>query len=332
MRIWYDACTGKHVRYGVAIAKHLRKLGHEVVFTTREHPDTLALAKLLGENPVIVGKYNPDSLLARVEESAERILQFSKLFKGKFPDFAISSPSIELCRFAFGLNIPSILTADTPYAEATNRLTVPLANTVVASEAIPKKLFEAYGAQRIVQFKGVDEVTWIKGGKPSTSCDYRRPLIVVRQIETRAAYACGKDDNTIKLAEKLAPLGNLLFLPRYSRPKSKKITVVSSFVDSASLVGQADLVVSAGGTISREAALQGTPSIVISDFGQIEVNKYLHAKGFPIFTVNASQVEAYAKRYLGKRFEVRKRLEGLENPVNIIAELVSASSQTLANS
>jgi len=326
MRIWYDACTGKHVRYGVAIAKHLRKLGHEVVFTTRKHPDTLALAKLLGENPIVIGKYNPASLLARVRESAERTLQFSKLFKDKVPDSAISSQSIELCRFAFGLGIPSIMTADTPHAEAANRLTIPLADTLVTSEAIPKKLFEAYGAQKIVQFKGVDEVAWIKGSKPSTSCAYGRPFIVVRQIETKAAYASSKDDNTIKLAEKLAPLGDLLFLPRYSKPESKKIKVASNFVDSASLAGQADLVVSAGGTMSREAALQGTPSIVISDFGQIEVNEYLHARGFPIFTVDASQVEAYAKRYLGRRFRVQEKLEQLENPLDVITKLVSSHS------
>ncbi|HXX88290.1 MAG TPA: DUF354 domain-containing protein [Candidatus Acidoferrum sp.] len=325
MRIWYDACTGKHVRYGVAVAKHLRKLGHEVVFTTREHPDTLALAKLLGENPVVVGRYDPASLLTRLQESAERILQFTKLFEDKVPELAISSPSIELCRFAFGLNIPSILTADTPHAEAANRLTVPLANMVVVSEAIPKRFFETYGARKIVQFKGVDEVAWIQDAKPTTSCNFRRPLIVVRQIETKAAYACSKDDNTIKLAEKLAPLGNLLFLPRYSKPENKKITIADSFVDSASLAGQADLVVSAGGTISREAALQGTPSIVISDFGQIEVNKYLHSKGFPIFTVNVSQVKSIAKRYLGKRFEVKDMLNKLENPVKVIARLVGTS-------
>lgn len=324
MRVWYDACTGKHIRYGAAIAKHLRQLGHEVVFTTRKHPDTLALAKLLGEQPVVVGSYNPASLLSRVEESAERIVQFSKLFRDKLPDFAISSPSIELCRFAFGINIPSILTADTPYAEAANRLTLPLANTLVASEAIPKKLFEAYGVRKIVQFKGVDEVAWIRGSKLSTSYDYVRPLILVRQIETEAAYACGKVDNTIKLAEKLAHLGNLLFIPRYSKPESKKIAVADSFIDSAGLAGQADLVVSAGGTISREAALQGTPSIVISDFGQIEVNKYLHSKGFPIFTVNASQAETYAKRYLGKRFQVKEKLERLENPLDVIGKLVCA--------
>ena len=84
MRIWYDACTGKHVRYGAAIGQRLRKSGHEFVFTTREHPDTIPLAKVLGEKPLVVGKYNPATLFSRLEESAERVLQFSKLFEN-FP-------------------------------------------------------------------------------------------------------------------------------------------------------------------------------------------------------------------------------------------------------
>ena len=49
MKIWYDACTGKHIRYGATIANHFRQLGHEVTLTTRTHPDTLALAKILDE-------------------------------------------------------------------------------------------------------------------------------------------------------------------------------------------------------------------------------------------------------------------------------------------
>ena len=62
MKIWYDACTGKHVRYGSAIGHRLRKSGHEFIFTTREHPDTIPLAKILGEKPIVVGKYNPSTL------------------------------------------------------------------------------------------------------------------------------------------------------------------------------------------------------------------------------------------------------------------------------
>ncbi len=167
MKVWYDACTGKHTRYGTAIGKRFRKSGYEFIFTTREHPDTVALAKILGEKPTVVGKYNPSTLTSRLKESAERVIEFSKLFKDDRPDIAIAHQSVELCRTAFGLGIPIILTADTPHALATNRLTIPFAHTVVVSEALPKSFTRAYCAKNVVSFKGVDEVAWIKDFKPT---------------------------------------------------------------------------------------------------------------------------------------------------------------------
>jgi predicted glycosyltransferase len=323
MKIWYDACTGKHIRYGIAIARRLRKSGHEVVFTTRKHPDTLALAQSLDEKPIVVGKYNPTSLSSRVEESASRMLQFSKMFRDSPPQVAVSHQSVELCRVAFGLGVPVIVTADTPHAEAVNRLTVPLSTVLLVSETIPEGLYKKYGAQKIVRFKGVDEVAWTKSAGYASRFDFKRPLIVVRQMETRAAYSVGKEDYTVEAAQKLSSLGTVVFLPRYSKPKYRNVIVMDEFVDSVSLAGQADLVVSVGGTIAREAALQGTPSIVISQFGKIHVNEYLSKKKFPLFIVKPSRIIEYARRYLSKRFNVKTKFAELENPVDIIAQIIS---------
>lgn len=323
MRIWYDACTGKHVRYGTAIAQRLRKSGHEFVFTTREHPDTIPLARILGEKPIVVGKYNPSTLFSRLEESAERIMQFSKLFKENPPDVAIAHQSVELCRTAFGLGIPIILTADTPYATAVNRLTIPFAHTVVVSEALPKRFLKDYCAKNIVPFKGVDEVAWIKDFKPSKIDGLTKPLIVIRQVEAKAAYTKGKQDLAQILAEKLATLGNVNFIQRYNH-QGKTFGVKEFFVDSASLVANADLVVSYGGTIAREAALQGVPSIAISDMAKTYVNRYLAKKGFPLFATTECGVLRYAKKYLGKRFDVQGELAKLENPVDVIEKVVDS--------
>jgi predicted glycosyltransferase len=324
LKIWHDACTGKHIRYGTAIVRPLRKRGHEVVFTTREHPDTLALARLLGEAPIVIGKYNPQSLLTRLEESANRLLQFSKLFEDKVPDVAISNQSPDLCRFAFGLKVRTVLTADTPYAEAVNRLTIPLADELVTSSGNPQCVFKRYGARRIVQFEGVDEVAWIQGFMPSKTFDLGRPLIVVRQMETKAAYALKRMDATEKLAQKLTSLGKVVFLPRYSAQKRKDIVIMKDFVDTAELVSNADLVVGMGGTITREAALQGIPSIAISDLGRIYVNEYLAKKGFPLFIVRSSEVMVDARKYLGRRWNVRKKLASLENPVDVIVKIIES--------
>jgi predicted glycosyltransferase len=321
MKIWYDATTGKHVRYGTAIAQRFRSRGHQIILTTREHPDTLELAKILNERFVIVGKYDPTSLLTRLQTSAKRILEFSKMFENDKPDIAVSSQSPDLCHTACSLNIPIILTADTPYAVAVNKLTIPLANTLVISEAIPKSVYKKFGAQRIVQFKGVDEVAWIKDIKPAETSLSEKPLIVIRQMETKAAYGLGKTDIMEGLGQRLACLGNVLFLPRYNRTDKGKLLVRREFLDSASLVAHADLVVSAGGTIAREAALQGVPSIIISEFGRLQVNEYLAKKGFPIFIVKSSEVMTCAKKNLGERYDVKLELARLENPLDVIEKI-----------
>jgi predicted glycosyltransferase len=323
VKVWYDALTGKHVRYGVALARRFRQLGHQVILTTRKHPDTVELAKILGEKFLIIGGYDPSSLRSRLQASLRRMLELSELVGDNALDVAVSHQSVDLCRVAFGLGVPIFLTADTAYAVAVNRLTLPLANAVVVSEAIPKRLFRSFGAQRIVQFGGVDEVAWIRDLEPSARFDFRRPVIVVRQMETKASYALAKEDLTRKVAEKLSSFGTVLFLSRYDKRRSKGLVIVREFVDSASLVAHADLVVGVGGTISREAALQGVPSIAISQLGRIHVNKYLSKKGFPIFTVAPSKVLALAKKHLGKRWDVKAKLKELENPVDVIEKIVT---------
>jgi predicted glycosyltransferase len=297
MRVWYDACTGKHVRYGVAVAKRLRQLGHEVTLTTRKHPDTVPLARFLNENFIVVGKYSPKSLLTRLRESVRRQLAFCKIFGGAVPDVAISHGSVDQLRVAFGLGIPTITTVDTPYADAVHRLTLPLADYIVASKAIPKETLQKYGVKgEIVQFDGVDEVAWIRGFKPLVQYDFGRPLIVVRELEERAVYA-KKRFSSIALAKKLTGLGKVVFLSRYRRRRIKDLIVPEGFVDSASLVAQADLFVGAGGTITREAALQGTPAIVVNVFRGQHVNDYLAEKGFPIFKTELASVFELAKRF-----------------------------------
>jgi len=322
MRVWYDACTGKHVRYGVAVAKRLRQLGHEVTLTTRKHPDTVPLARFLNENFIVVGKYSSKSLLTRLRESVRRQLAFCKIFGGAVPDVAISHGSVDQLRVAFGLGIPTITTVDTPYADAVHRLTLPLADYVVASKAIPKETLQKYGVKgEIVQFDGVDEVAWIRGFKPLVQYDFGRPLIVVRELEERAVYA-KKRFSSIALAKKLTGLGKVVFLSRYRRRRIKDLIVPEGFVDSASLVAQADLFVGAGGTITREAALQGTPAIVVNVFRGQHVNDYLAEKGFPIFKTELASVFELAKRVLGGKRDVSDLLAKLENPVDAIANIV----------
>jgi predicted glycosyltransferase len=244
------------------------------------------------------------------------------MFRDNPPDVAISHQSVELCRTAFGLGIPIILTADTPHAKAVNKLTIPFATALVVSEALPKRFLGKYCPASVIRFKGVDEVAWIKDLEPPRNSEFKRPLIVVREFETKAAYALGKSDFTAEIVKKLEVLGNVLLLKRYSEVGKRE------FVDSARIVANADLVVSAGGTIAREAALQGVPSIVMSEVGRTYVNTYLARKGFPIFIIDARKVLSFAKRYLGRKVDVSAKLAQLDNPVDIIEKAVMQLQST----
>lgn len=322
MKIWYDALTGKHVRYGVAIARHLRSKGHKVTLTTRKHPDTLPMIEYLTEKFIVTGKYDPKSLLTRLKEGAKRQLSFCNMFEKDTPDVAVSHGSPDLCRVAFGLGTPTITTVDTPYARAVHKLTLPLTKCIVASRSIPERILQKYNVDgQMVSFDGVDEVAWIKDFKPKVKYDFGKPLIVVRQLEEKAAYTEDKI-GLHALAKKLTRLGKVVFLSRYNRKGMKDLIIPKGFVDSASLVGQADLFVGVGGTITREAALQGTPAIVVKVFPDQYVNDFLARKGFPIFETAMPNALQLAEKLLGQKHEVKNMLGKLENPVDVIADII----------
>jgi len=277
----------------------------------------------LGENFIVVGRYDPRSLLTRLREGTRRQLSFCKLFEKDSQDFAISHCSVDQCRVAFGLGTSIIVTADTPYADAVNRLALPLASHIVVSKAMPKETIQSYGTKgEIASFRGVDEVAWIKGFEPKVKYDFGKPLIVVRQIEGKAAYSTSRVDLVV-LAKKLRKLGKIVFLSRYDRKPIEGLVVPKGFVDSASLVAHADLFVGVGGTITREAALQGTPAIVVNAFSDQYVNDFLAEEGFPLFKAEASEAMKLAQKLIGAKQNVKHLLNNLENPVDIIEKIVN---------
>jgi predicted glycosyltransferase len=173
----------------------------------------------------------------------------------------------------------------------------------------------------VVQFEGADEVAWIKGFKPRVKYDFGKPLIVVRQVEEKAAYTNAKVD-MLALARRLTRLGTVVFLSRYNRERVKDLIVPKRFIDSASLTEEADLFVGVGGTITREAALQGTPAIIIKLYPEQHVNDFLAEKGFPIYKTEMSEALKLAQKLLGEKQNVRHLLDGLENPVDVIEKIV----------
>lgn len=304
MKVWYDARNDRDLKFGCALSKELKKRGHDFIFTALDRPETLPLAALFGEDPRVIGKPGSASVISGLQANTQRIIEFCELFEDNSPDVVITPQSAEVVRTAYGLGIPIILTADTPDGDALNRLTIPFAHTVVISEALPKRFPKAYCAQRVIQFKGVDEVAWVERSKSHRASASKNPLIIYEPSPSEA-----KSHEV--LTKKLAELGEVYVLGQSD-----------SVENSAVLVSNADLVVSYGGSVCREAALQGVSSIAISDASRVSLNTYLVKKNFPLFITDKSRVIGLAKKYLGRRFDVAEQLANMENPVKVVADLV----------
>jgi predicted glycosyltransferase len=227
-----------------------------------------------------------------------------------------------MCRVAYEFDIPIICTWDTIHADKVAKLTLSITNHVVVSMAVPVTRLRKFGVSHksIRVFNGVDEVAWLYQAKKDYVVKNDRPLIVYRGLETSAAYVSSKLIDEGKIIASLRRFGRVLRLRRQS----------TKFVDALSLVGVADLFVGYGGTITREAVLQGTPAVVIETSAiEQHMNKFMAKKGFPVYFVNPNEQDI--SEFVDEKVDVKGQNTSdlvlkLDNPIDVIEEIVEGYS------
>ncbi len=337
--IWLDALTPKQARLFSSIYRELGKIeGLELILTARDYAETLQILELNKIPHTSVGRYGG---VARVEKLVAYAVRAQKLVyelhdKKICALISLSSPSA--VRVAFGLGVPSITLNDTPHAFHVGRITLPLSTKVIAPVAIPKRELVKLGAEEnnILQYDGVDEVAWIKSNKPDPHVLEEigleeEPFVVFRPPEEKAAYLSGLvGTNFIDLIRFVARKGiKAVFFPRYpeqrkSVEKISGIIVPKRAVDTPSLYFYSSLVITGGGTMAREGALLGVPSISLFPLDYpLYVNEYLKDRGFPIYRFrNCEEAFPLISKILENpedyRINTESLLEELESPMTPI--------------
>ncbi len=303
MKIWFEALTGKQALLFHHIANYFESLGHETVFTTRKYDYVESNLKRLGRLKFYsIGEYGGASLKDKLIAGTQRILQLAEIMDKEAPDLLISLASPDATRTAFGLGIPVIQVNDTPHAKATAKLTLSLSNYLVHPEAIDSSAFIKMGAPEIITYKGVDEVLWIKLFQPDRKLLDRLDLepysyIVVRCEESKAAYFQDMYPNIIPgstiivdILDKLERKGiklNVVAFPRYQEQTEilsnySNVIVPDKSVDTSAVLYYAKVAMTGGGTMGREGALLGTPTIYTFP-RELEVSTYVAKHGFPLY-------------------------------------------------
>jgi len=144
---------------------------------------------------------------------------------------------------------------------------------------------------------------------------------VLRPQPYEASYSNDNSDFIGALIDRINaqnPKVQIVVLPRTFRDKKycfKKNVVVPNPLDSLSLIAHADLVISGGGTMDREAAMLGTPNICCFPEGLMAVNKYLIKKGLMEYATPRNLLKKDLKI---EKVSRRKRPKGIENPIPLI--------------
>lgn len=283
------------------LGRRLEARGHNVFRTTRRYREVDTLVKLKNIEALVVGKHGGASLEGKLAASAERTERLSHIISKLKPNISIAFASPDAARTAFGLGIPHFTVNDSPHSLFVARLTIPLSSKLFSPAMIPKAAWTRLGArsEQVVQYNALDPVAWLKRFIPNSDAlselglDTLKPILVFRAEEAFASYLLGhsKVEEPVilsiinKLLEDYDKPVQIVALPRYNEqiPIIKaalhnRAIVPEKAMDGPSLLFYTSVFIGAGGTMTAEAALLGTPTISCYPREPTIVENYLMKK------------------------------------------------------
>jgi predicted glycosyltransferase len=273
MRVWIDLTNSPHVLVMRPVIDVLRADGHEVHVTARDFAQTLALCERFGIDCAAIGRHRGGKLAAKGLGLAQRSGALVRWARRHGPfDLALGHGSNDVTVAAALLRIPCTTTFDYEWATVQHTVNCRLAQAVVVPEAIPLSRLARYTPMRKVHpYAGLKEEYYLADFEPDPAVldelalDATRPIVVVRTPPAVSLYHRFEHDTFGAVLQRLRDEGaQAVVLPRTPEQRAE-LTRAGGFViperaiDAQSLIAYADLVVSAGGTMNREAVALGTP-------------------------------------------------------------------------
>src|SRR6266487_18635 len=221
------------------------------------------------------------------------------------------------------LGIPNTTMFDYEWASLQHQVNCRLANRVLVPEVIPTERLARYGARppKLVRYPGLKEEYYMYDFEPDVAVlehlgvQEGPPLAAVRAAPSYALYLGGSENALLNgVLERLSAEGaQTVVLPRNDEQRSAiaglgipGVIVPARAVDGRSLVALADLVVSAGGTMIREAAVLGTPAWSIFEGKLGAVDEALEHEGRLRFLHDAGELVIEPKPAEAWRERVRR--------------------------
>jgi uncharacterized protein len=298
MLVWIDLGNSPHVPFFAAISKELERDGHEILWTARDYAQTVPLAQKL-ELPIkVFGTHGGKGIIQKGLKFADRVKDLYLWARGKKIDLVLSHNSHEPLAVARLLGIKSVNLMDYEH-HPMNKLSFRLASRLIVPVSFPDSVLEKLGvSKKTLKFNGIKEDVYLSDF--TTDPNFQNELnalgispenilIVVRPHAPEALYHRQFTNEILdKLLDDFAAAEDvkIILLPRKNyqgielkeKHPQANIIVPENVLDGANLLAAADLVISGGGTMNREAAALGVPAYTIFAGHQAAIDEYLFRK------------------------------------------------------
>jgi uncharacterized protein len=321
MRVWVDLTNSPHVLVMRPVIRALEAQGAEVRVTARDFAQTLGLLERFGIEHDAIGRHRGGRLAAKAAGLAGRSLALARWARGRRFDLALGHGSNDVTVAAALLRIPSATAFDYEWAKVQHTVNCRLAKAVVVPEAIPPERLRPYGAgpEKLRRYPGLKEEYYLADFEPDGAVldelglDPARPIAVVRTPPAVSLYHRFENPLFAQVLDRLRGTQTVV-LPRTPEQRAELggFIVPEHAVDAQSLVAYADLVISAGGTMNREAVALGTPVWTTFEGRMGAVDEALIASGRLRRLARAEDV-ALEKRTAGAGERTRRDPELLTN-------------------
>jgi predicted glycosyltransferase len=290
VKIWVDFTNSPHVLVLRPVIDQLRARGHEVEVTARDFAQTIGLCERLGIEHTVIGRHRGSGLAAKAGGLASRSLALARWARPRHFDLAFGHGSNDVTVAAALLRIPRSTMFDYEWATVQHNVNCRLAQAVVVPEAIPPERLYRYGARgKIRAYAGLKEEYYLADFEPDPEVltelelDPAQPIAVLRTPPEVSLYHRFENDLFAQVLDRLRGQ-QAVVLPRTEQQRAELDRaggwiVPERAIDAQSLITFADLVVSAGGTMNREAVALGTPVYTIFEGRLGAVDEGLIANG-----------------------------------------------------
>lgn len=325
MKIWFDLSNSPHINMFYDLIRELENEGHEIIITCRPLANTVDLLNQKKLKYTIVGEHYGKNLYKKLFGYPIRVMQLRRFLVKHKPDIAVSQSSFHSPVVARLLGIPSIYTNDNEHAMG-NKAGFYFATSVMIPENLPIENVVKKGAsrKRVSHYPGVKEgiYLWKKGEsihKSREARDHSDIKIYVRPEPLTAQYYKGGLNFLDDTLEKLQDKAKVIILPRdktqaahYKQAKFSRVTVPEKPLEFDQIAEDCTLFIGAGGSMTRELAILGIPTISVYQGDLLEVDKFLLEKGAMLHQPNitAEMVMEFLNSLVDKKPDLELMVKG----------------------